>query len=194
MTGAFGLVMLQALYYGIVGVLTLFFCGVFLRGFFVNYFKVRTSFGKLVMVKVRSPLRDYFARGWVEEGFLVYKHNKDVIRLNIPQDVNPFYKCIAVTWVDVDDEKLAIAKTNYSTVTGYDAVKNNNLHTRALMRPNIVSGKEKLLLFLVVIVGVIALAGVYMAYNSYAGVTQLQADLPGLLKNLAGTVTGGRTI
>jgi len=199
MNEIFQSVMIQALYYGLWGTLCLFFVGAFQRGFFVNYFKVRTSFGRLVMVKIRSPLRDYFARGEVAEGFLVYKIKRgfrdyDTIRLNIPQDINPFYKCMSVAWCDVDDEKHAIVRTDYSAVSGYDAVKNNNLHTRALMKPTIASGQEKIMLFLIIVVGLLCLVSCYFAYMSNANVTALMEGLPAMLKNMAGTVTGGQTI
>jgi len=195
-SSVFSLVMLQAFYYGLVMVTTIFFCGAFLRGFFINYFKVRTSFGKLVMVKVRSPLRDYFARGEVQEGFLIYKIKQgfrtyDTIRLNIPTSSNVFYKCLSVAWVDVDDEKHAICKTDYSTVSGYDAVKNNNLHTRALMKPSIATGQEKLLLFIIIIVGLIALASAYLSYANSSALRDLTANLPTMLKGLSGTIRGG---
>ena len=199
MSSVFNLVMLQAFYYGLVMVLTIFFVGAFLRGFFVNYFKVRTSFGKFVMVKVRSPLRDYYAKGWVEEGFLIYKIKRgfrdyDTIRLNIPQNSRVFYKCLSVAWVDVDDEKHAICQTDYSVVPGYDAVKNNNLHTRALMKPTIASGTEKIMLFLIVVAILIGLVSAYLSYSAYAGVGELHRAMPGLLKQMAGTVMGGQTI
>jgi len=199
MNEIFQSVMIQALYYGLWGSLCLFFVGAFQRGFFVNYFKVRTSFGKLVMVKIRSPLRDYFCRGEVIEGFLIYKIKRgfrdyDTIRLNIPQNINPFYKCISVAWCDVDDEKHAIVRTDYSAVSGYDAVKNNNLHTRALMKPTIASGQEKLMLFLIIVVGLLCLISCYFAYMSNANVTALMEGLPVMLKNMAGTVVGGTTI
>lgn len=186
----FNQVMLQTFYYGLVMVITLFFCGAFMRGFLVTYFRVRTSFGKYVIVKIRSPLRDYFAKGWVDEGFLIYKHNKEIIRLNIPQTISPFYKCLAVVWVDVDDEKHAISSCDYSAVTGYDAVKNNNLHTRALMRPSISTGQEKLILGGIVVLGVAVLILGYFAYNNYAMLQELQT-LPSVVQSLKGTVVGG---
>jgi len=199
MNEIFSSVMIQALYYGLWGAMCLFFVGAFMRGFFVNYFKVRTSFGKLVMVKVRSPLRDYFCRGEVIEGFLVYKIKRgfrdfDTIRLNIPQDINPFYKCMSVAWVDVDDEKHAIVRTDYSAVAGYDAVKNNNLHTRALMKPTIASGQEKIMMVLIVVAIILGFIACYLAYLGYANASALRLEMPGLLRNLAGTVVGGGTI
>lgn len=192
-------VMIQALYYGVWGFICILFVAVLQRGFFYNYLKVRTSFGRLVMVKIRSPLRDYFARGEVMEGFLVYKIKRgfrdyDTIRLNIPQNGQIFYKALSVAWCDVDDEKHAICQTDYTVVSGYDAVKNNNLHTRALMKPTIASGQEKLMLILIVVAILIGLIACYLSYMGYANASALKIELPGMLKNLAGTVTGGRTV
>lgn len=187
----FGAVMIQAGSYGLVGIFTILICGALLRGFFWNYIKVRTSFGRLVMVKIRSPLRDYFARGWVEEGFLIYKHNKELIRISLPEKEKIFYKAVAVTWIDVDDERHAIATCNYTAVSGYDAVKNNHLHTRALMRPSINSNKEKIVLVLLVVIGLISLGALALSYSGYSEVVWLKENLPVMLKNLAGTVVGG---
>lgn len=189
-------VFIQALYYGLVIVLSLVFVGAFQRGFFVTYFKVRTSFGKYVMVKVRSSLRDYFVKGWVDEGFLLYEkkrswREKDIIRLNIPKDAQVFYRSLAVQWVDVDDEKNAICQTNYGVVSGYDAIKNNNLHVRALTRPVVNSSMDKIFLFLLVIIGIIAIACVVVSVQNYKAIETLQSSIPGMLQNMRGTVIGG---
>lgn len=200
MAGAFGMVMVQAGYYGIVLVLTLFFVGAFQRGFFINYFKVRISFGKYVMVKVRSPLRDYFKKGWVEEGFLIYEirrswKEKDTIRLNIPKKgPSPFYKCMSVVWVDVDDERHAICQTDYSTATGYDAIKNNNLHQRALMRPSITTGYEKIMMFLLVVLVLAVVIDCFIGWGAYKQAILLKQQLPGIIQGMRGTVVGGGVI
>lgn len=204
MSDAFNAVLLQAGYYGTVMVLTLMFCGVFQRGFFSTYFKVRTSFGKYVLVKVRSPLRDYFKKGWVEEGFLMYEvkrdgpglfKEKDIIRLNIPKEgASPFYKCLSVMWVDVDDEKHAICKTDYSAVTGYDAIKNNNLHQRALMRPSLTNGYEKIMMALLagLCIGVLILA--MICWKNGQAILALKQQIPGIIEGMRGTVVGGPVI
>lgn len=195
----FNLILVQAGYYALVAFGTLFFCSAFMRGFFTTYFKVRTSFGKYVIVKVRSPLRDYFKKGWVEEGFLMYEvkrswKEKDVIRLNIPQKSSPFYKCMAVTWVDVDDEKHAICQTDYSTVEGYDAIKNNNLHQRALMRPSITSGYEKIMMFCLVILIIAVVFNCIITWNTGQQIASLQTSIPGIIEGMRGTVVGGPVI
>ena len=187
----FGAVMIQTGGYALVGIFTILLCGALLRGFFWNYVKVRTSFGRLVLVKVRSPLRDYFTRGEVDEGYLIYKHKKETIRIAIPINEKVFYKSLAVTWIDVDDERHAICQCDYTPVPGYDAVKNDHLHTRALMRPSINSNREKLVLILLVVIGFLCLGALALSYSGYAEITALKTDLPGMLKNLAGTVIGG---
>lgn len=199
MNELFSSVLIQALYYGLWGAFCIFAVGAIQRGFFLTYLRVRTSFGKFVMVKIRGSLRDYFAKGWVEEGFLVYKIKKGfrdyvTIRINIPKDENPFYRCMSVAWVDVDDEKHAICKPNYSVVDGFDAESNDHLHRRAIMKPAESSNYEKFMLIGLFIVGVIAIAAAYFAFKSNANVEVLIQNLPAMLKNMAGTVVGGKTI
>lgn len=191
----FHAVMVQTGYYATVMILTAFFIGAWQRGFFLTYFKVRFSWGKYVMVKVRSPLRDYFMKGWVEEGFLLYEikrswREKDIIRLNIPKKgPSPFYKCMSVTWVDVDDEKHAICQTDYSTVTGYDAIKNNNLHQRALMRPSLTNGMEKMMMAGIVICAILAGLALIIAWKNGQAIGLLQGAIKTALSK--GTVIGG---
>jgi len=196
MNSVFGNIMVQAMYYGLVMVLSIFFVGLFQRGFFWTYFKVRTSFGKFIMVKIRSPLRDYIVKGWVEEGFVLYEikngwMDKSTVRIKITPNSNPFYKCMSVMWVDIDDDRHAICKADYSVVTGHDPIKIDNIIKRALMRPTINSGMEKLTLVLLVIVAIGVLVGAYFGYMSMAKVSALTESLPMMLKNMAGTVVGG---
>ena len=199
MASVFGQIMLQSMYYGIVMILTIVLLGLFQRGFFWNYFKVRTSFGRLIMVKVRSPLRDYFMRGWVEDGFVMYEKkngfmDKSTVRIKIEPGSNVFYKCMSVLWVDVDDDKHALCKCDYSAITGHDPVKIDNIIKRALMRPSINSGYEKIMIFLMVIIVIGVLVSAYFGYVSMAKVQRLTEALPGMLKSLAGTVVGGGTV
>lgn len=163
----------------------------------MTYFKVRFSWGKYVMVKVRSPLRDYFMKGWVDEGLLLYEikrswKEKDIIRLNIPKKgASPFYKCMGVTWVDVDDEKHAICQTDYSVVCGYDAIKNNNLHQRALMRPSLTNGYEKIMMAGLFILAVVVIILCVMTWKNGTAILALKQELPGIIQNMRGTVVGG---
>lgn len=196
MVSVFGQVLLQALYYGLVMILTIVFIALLMRGFFMNYVKVRTSFGRLVMIKVRSRLRDYFKRGWVEDGYLCYERKNgfmdvSTVRIRIPSDEKVFYRCLSVLWVDIDEEKNVLCGTDYEAVDGYDAIKFDNLLKRALTRPNINTGIEKLMVFLLIIIVIMAVIGALMGYLSMAKIQKLTEAMPGMLKSMAGTVVGG---
>lgn len=182
-------IMQQAMYYGFVILFTIFAMAMFMKGFFMPYIKVRTSFGRLVLVKIRNIMRDYYAVGWIEEGFLFFKRHKEIIQIPINSNNNFLYKSLSITMVDVDEEKNAIAQTDYSAVTGFDHKKFSDLLVRALQRPTIDSGKEKLLLFLIIIAIVLTFATAYLGYQNYATAQWLKLNLPGMINNLAQKAT-----
>lgn len=163
--------LIQILCYAALMILTIGCIGFLMRGFFWKFCKVKTSLGRLIMVKIKTSIRDYFEIGWVDEGFLVYKHKTKeanyLLRLAIPSDKNVFYRSIGVLWVDVDEEKNALMATDYTPVSGFDAKKFSDLLVRALSRPSIKSNFEKLITLLLFVVIVIAIIGVYFGYTNY---------------------------
>jgi len=194
-------VFIQAIYYGILMTITIGIIGLFLKGFFFKYLRVRVSFGALVMVKIRSTLRDHFACGFVEDGFLVYKVKKDTVRISIGADDRIFYRCLSINWVDVDEQKNAICKSDYSTVVGFDAKKYSDLLTRALMRPSISTGQEKILMFLIICCIVIGIGCLYLTFQNTDLITQMSNQVNAFsgsletvktsLSSMKGTVIGG---
>ena len=155
---SFAPILIQAAYYFVVLVLGLLIVAIVQKGFFVPYIKVRLSFGKFLLCKIRAVNRDYFRVGRIEEGFLVYQGVSGIKRISI-EDSSVFYRSIAVVWIDIDDEKNAICKPDYSAIPGFDAIKYDNLYKRALTRPSVNDNREKIiigmlglgLLFLVVL-------------------------------------------
>lgn len=195
MASAFHTIMLPALYAGVWGFIILIFVSVILRGFFWKYLKVRTSFGKKIMVKVTSAIRDDFEVGCVEDGFLVFKRRKNVLRLNVPRDRAVFYRCLAVLWVDVDDEKNSVKTLDNNHVSGFDAVKHSDLHTRALLRPAPSDDIRKKLMIIGGIAAVIMLVALlFMTYKNTATLESIKAMLPDLARNIKGVVTTGGTV
>jgi len=162
MASVIGKIMFQALLYGIVAVISIGISSLLLKGFFWKYVKVRTSFGRLFLIKIRTPLRDFFAVGRLRDNFLIFKLDKEERRIAINPEDKIFYRSLSVTWVDIDEDKGAICKTDYSTVTGFDAVKYNNLYVRALTQPQISSNKDKLFIVAVIIIVVIICIGIYL--------------------------------
>jgi len=176
-------VITQTIYYAIVMALSIGAASMILKGFFWKYVKVRLSFGKYILVKVRSPLRDYFSIGRVEDSFLVFKRRKNDIRILITDNI--FYRSLAVTWVDVDEEINAACTVDYKGVTGYDAEKYDDLLTRALMKPAIKSNFEKIVIGMLLLIGVLALASVYLSYIGYDKIITLQPAINSLTNTVA---------
>jgi hypothetical protein len=175
------LIFTQTISYATVLILAIGFFSVLLKGFFWKYLKVRTSFGNKVLVKIRSKLRDYYAIGWVEDGFLCHKLKKDktktTIRRKLPDNEKVFYRCLGVFWVDVDEDTNAICNVDYGSITGYDAENFNDLLERAIMKPNINNGFEKIVIAALVIIIILAAASAYLSYMGYSNTNIIKAGL-----------------
>ena len=165
-------VFIQATYYGIVMILTVGILSFVQKGFFWKYFRVRISFGRLILVKLRAVNGDFFAVGRVEEGFLVFKAHKEQKRISI-QNKNAFYRSLAVTWIDVDDEKGAILNSGAASVPGFDAVKYNSLYLRALYRPALTDNKEKIMMALMVGIGIAVVICVVLQWQAYSHILSI---------------------
>jgi len=178
------LVLIQAFNYAIVLLLSIGFFSILLKGFFWKYLKVRTSFGSKILVKIRSKLRDHYAIGWVEDGFLCHKLKKEkgttTIRRKLPDKEKVFYRCLGVFWVDVDEDTNAICTVDYGGITGYDAENFNDLLERAIMKPNINNGFEKIVIAALVIVVILAAAAAYLSYMGYSNTNIIKAGLESL--------------
>lgn len=189
-------VYIQAFYYGLLMIIVFFIVSMLFKGFFLKYVKVRLSFGKYVLVKIRSPIRDYFAVGWVEESFLCFKRKVDgtkaIIRAIVPKET-PFYRCLSVLWVDYDEETADICKCDYTGAKSFDPVKYDNLLVRALQKPAIGDNMQKIMIVLLVIAIAVGIAGVYFGYINTKGIEGLN-NIPGMISNLKGTISATNSL
>lgn len=158
-------VFIQAGYYGIVMVLTVLLLSFLERGFFWKYLRVRLSFGRLVLCKVRAINRDYFRTGQIIEGFLVYKSKEGNKRIKLDKS-DVFYRVMGTSWIDIDEEKNAICKVDYDSIEGFDAIKYNNLFLRALYKPSIAEPKDKIIIGGIIIIGIVLLVVAYLVYKN----------------------------
>ena len=166
--GGFSEILIQTGYYFVAMCIGIFLISIIQRGLFWPFVKVRLSFGKLIMVKSRAVHRDYFMVGKIEEGFLVYGDKLNGKRISIKNN-SFFYRVCGLMWVDVEDEKGALCKPDYSTEPGFDAVKYNNLYVRTLMRPSVADNQDKIIigaLFLIIVL--IIVAGFLVYQNGYS--------------------------
>jgi hypothetical protein len=148
----------------IVGVIV-FVCLLFqfiTKGLLFRYVKVFASRGSKLLVEVQNPLSNYFVVGHVEEGFLVFKDKTcvgdRVKKLTLVSDV--IVRWLSVNKVVVDEEKNCFVLVNGGLVSGFDALKFQGIHKRALTEPN--QGVDKTLLVIIgVIVIVILLVSIF---------------------------------
>lgn len=169
-------ILIQAGCYALVMVAMIFIVGLLLKGFFWKYVKVRASFGKYILVKIKGIHRDYFAVGNIHEGQLIYKDylSKSNKRIEI-KNSNAFYRALAVGWIDVDEQKnCVIMPSDNESISGFDAIKMDNLFTRAMSKPSLNDKTIKLLLAVIILVGVLVVACLIMLallYNSQSVLT-----------------------
>lgn len=161
-----------------------------LGGFLGPFMKVKRSRGKMVLVRVRTPIQDYFRAGVVSDGFLVYKNILKITK-RIPMKPGVVSRAATVFWVEVDDERNCFFdRRDGSAVEAVDAEKTDSLYVRALYRPTLLGDgmifKATLLLVIVVLIAVLAIG--YMTYKNGQNVNLILEALHGAAK---ATTTGG---
>lgn len=129
------------------------------HGFFLKYLRVKGSRGKKVLVEVETLTDRYLAVGYITEGFLIYRkrHAKrgDNARITVPQ--NSVIKKLGVYFINVDEEKNAVQRVDYSVAEGFDAEKVEMLYKRALYKPNLQGNMFIILLIIVLILALFAI-------------------------------------
>ena len=161
-------ILIQASYYFVAMSIGIFLITIIQRGLFWPFIKVRLSFGKLILVKVRVVHRDYFMVGQMEESFLVFGKKQGQKRIVIP-DNSFFYRLCGLMCIDVDGESSALCKPDYSTVTGFDAVKYNNLYVRTLFKPAVADNQDKIMIGCLILIVVLCAGLGFLIYkNGYS--------------------------
>jgi len=190
-------VIIQALLHGVTMLLSIFVVSMTQVGLFWKFLKVRLSFGKYVLVKIRTVHRDYFRVGWVEQNALCYNDKKDKRKYTNHVAINSkdvFYKAGGITWVDLDEETNALVKPDFTGITGFDPVKIDDLITRALYAPKIGDTKEIIMLVLLILVALILGAVVIMMYQQSRDIQLIKSAIPTILNALKPVVVPAAAI
>jgi hypothetical protein len=138
--------------WSLVMVGVVFLLNFFQQGFFIKYFKVKSSRGKKLLVQVETMTDRYLTVGYITEGFLIYKkrHSKENGRIVVPH--GSVYKALGIHWINVDEIKNAVQLADYSSVSGFDAEKIENLYIRAIQRPSATNKKIQVIMILLIII------------------------------------------
>lgn len=161
----------------------IFIIAYFQSGFFGAWLKARTGRGKYLLVKSRTLLKHKFLVGEIVGEWLIIgkKENTRRILLQDKNKANPIYRAWGVACVDMDEATNAILSADYSGVEGFDAEKIEGLHIRALYRPSLEENKDKLIFFLVILVVVLVLIGLFMNWSVMQSVKALGAGAVGTI-------------
>lgn len=180
-------ILLYLLSYLAVFVLAIVIISVLLRGFFWTYMRVKSSRGKLVLVKVRGVSKPYYRAGKVQENFLVYKTaEKNEKRIKLERQY--IYNDLGISWVEVDSVTDGVYDPSKAMdgVTGFDADRMNSLYLRALYRPNILDPRTQIMFVLIILtffLGLIILGAVLFNINKTTAVFENVESIRGLLYN-----------
>lgn len=180
----------QMLGYGCVVFLMVFVISFFQRSFFWNYFRVKGSLGRLILIKVRDINIDGFTIGKIKEGMLSFKYNKEEKLVAINNN-SVFYRCMGVIWVDYDSQTSGLVKPDFTTIDGFDVVKYTNLYLRALYKPAITDNLDKIMILLLIICIIASITSVYFSVKNGTALTNIVTQMASLQK---GNVVGSGVI
>lgn len=136
------------------------------NGFLLVLMRVKATRGRKVLIIVKSKLQNYFVIGKVVEGFLIFRDNacklegrESFKRITVPNGA--VFRMFMVNCVWFDEERNCILRPDLKGVTGFDAIKWNNILIRALKKPKIEDNKILMIIILIVVIlvffGVIAI-------------------------------------
>lgn len=136
------------------------------KGFFWKFFRVKTSFGKFTMIRLKEVNQWNYAIGQIIEGYLIFKTKDGVKRINIT-DKKFLYRSLGCTWLDLDNPTNALIEpsSNQATQT-HDALKTDSLFKRCLYRPAEDDRTEKIKFLISIFTLVVGIAAAYMAFNA----------------------------
>lgn len=165
---------MEAFYYWIIIVcltlgLPMYFGNWITKGMLFKLMRVFASRGQKLLVEVIHPIQNYYIIGEVKEGYLIVKDRATkgakeakIKRINVdPGDV---FRSMGVNCLRYDEAGNRIVRPDFTTVSGFDAIKQENLLIRALYDPR-TGIREKYQLYILIGVGLIILIVGVTAYN-----------------------------
>lgn len=151
--------LVTVLSYLAVLLMALFLANIFTKGFFFRYMRAKTGKRKgKVIVFMYNNLFYFDKVGTYREGWLTVKdRDKATRRIAVPVDcTRELLGCICI---DIDEETNNVLHRNFKAVSGFDAVKFEELYQRALNRSKLNDFKKTLQIILIVVI-VVALIGI----------------------------------
>ena len=150
--------LLYILTYLLVGILFFLLFNFLTNNFLTTYIIVKASRGKKILVEVHGQMNIGYRWGVFDGKILKYKSLGTKLKKTLKVEKHCILRKLNVACVHVEDEENTVLKPDFTAVSGFDAVKFDNLLVRALTLPQILDKKEKIIMlfgFLITIVGVV---------------------------------------
>lgn len=145
----------------------------FTNGFLIPSLRVRLSRGKFILVVCKSIGEDFYRVGKISNGFLIYKDKeKEEKRIAIKNSTSVSHLG-ATKYIVVNDEKNSILQADFSGISGFDAVKYNNLYLRALQAPDLQDKVIKIILVATVISAIASVVSLWLVYMQGVEISQI---------------------
>jgi len=181
-------ILIQVGCYALVMILPVIIISFLMRGFFWKFVSVKMSFGRLMLIKRRGQLRDYFFTGEIKDGFLMFKDKKEnknfINRIAINnEDYKAIYRCMQCNWIDIDEEGK-ICKVDYKAVSGFDQKKYSDLYIMAEQQPEIGNIFQKIVLLGLLVIIALVVGSIYFGYTNYTLSQAINTALPNLCKGV----------
>jgi hypothetical protein len=135
-------------------------------GKLIPFIKVKLSMGKKLLVHIRTMTHDYYKAGQIVEQQLIVKDLKGETRRLDVLDPACIYRASGVNNIVIDDAYNTIFNRQLDSTKGFDAIKNEHLHVRALYKPLLNNKMEKIMLVLLAVVLIIGLASVFFGFQN----------------------------
>lgn len=152
---------------------------VMMQGFILQWWKVKKSKGKLMLIKVRHSVTNYWKAGSIEKGFIQYtarkrRDNPDPKRMiSVSDEILKLavHRDWGVSWIEVDDEKECVFyldNNSYKSVTGANTEKVDSIIQTALNKPSKFDGllDPRTFQIVVLLAFVILIIGMYLTFKT----------------------------
>lgn len=133
-----------------------------LKGLLLALLRVKTSRGRLLLIRVVGYVDTYFKTGYVKEEELHFK-NRERIAVALGMDRSLVYRFLGVNWVDVDEKTGRIINhVELSSYPGYSPEIQDSIVKRALYRPSLYDNKMKIILVIIILVLIVGLVNIFI--------------------------------
>lgn len=173
--------MVFILSYCAVFILTFIFISLLQKGFFWSFLRVKISGGKKVLVRVIDINNFYFKTGNIVDGeFLKFRDKDKSDKLVTITAKTCIYRQLGISALDYDIKNKCLIDYGpvlVEGVTSHDHERENSLHERALMRPDLLDPKLQIIIIMLILVLLFVLASLFFGYQNQKKLDGIKATV-----------------